>query len=522
MPLPLGAVVGGYRILRVLGSGGMGSVYLGQHPSLPRQDAVKVLNEQLSTDREFRARFEREGRLAAGLDHPNIVSVYNRGAEDGRLWIAMQYVPGTDAARESPQGSTTMHPLRALHIISEVGKGLDYAHYRRLLHRDVKPANFLLSRAGGEAGERVLLADFGVAKSTEDDQDLTATGKFVATVAYASPEQLLGQPLDHRSDIYSLGCSFYRLLTGRNPYPSAVPAVVLMGHVHEPPPRVTSIRHDIAPEFDNVLAKALAKSPYDRYNSCQEFVRDAEAALLGRMQYRAPEGGPLPQGGPFPVSPPAGTGNPPYLFARHSEESTGADHRRTGPDPEVRDRPGNSRTWRRMLIAFAVPIVVALAVVVGVVLVSSAGSKDAGALAAVRSQHPEFSGKVVAAFNYDPGRVHGGPPLTAILAGSPQAEFLSDIGFRYADAYRPDGDEESPRTLPIASFRVAEPVDVVIVLRSDGQSGWGGLPEGLAKAPARLVVTGDEPSVGAFREWSADSAADLIDGVVPKISETLT
>ena len=281
MGLPLGAMVGGYRIVRVLGSGGMGSVYLGQHPSLPRQDAVKVLNEQLSADPEFRARFEREGSLAAGLDHPNIVSVYNRGEQDGKLWIAMQYVPGTDAAAQAPNGSKAMSAQRAARIVAEVGKGLDYAHHRQLLHRDVKPANFLLSRADGETDERVLLTDFGVAKSVEDELDLTATGTFMATVAYASPEQLLGRPLDRRSDIYSLGCSFYRLLAGQNPYPSTAPAVVMMGHVQEPPPRVTALRPDLPAALDHVLARALAKSPDDRYGTCREFAQEAVAALHG-------------------------------------------------------------------------------------------------------------------------------------------------------------------------------------------------------------------------------------------------
>lgn len=153
-------------------------------------DAIKVLSGELSSNHEFRGRFEREANLAAGLDHPNIVSVYNRGEEHGQLWIAMQYVDGTDASAELARDPHSMTPLRALRIVTEVGKGLDYAHRRGLLHRDVKPANFLLSTPEDDDEERVLLTDFGVAKSADDATELTQTGSFVATIAYAPPEQL--------------------------------------------------------------------------------------------------------------------------------------------------------------------------------------------------------------------------------------------------------------------------------------------------------------------------------------------
>lgn len=167
-----GTIVRGYRIERVLGAGGMGTVYLARHPELPRWDALKVLSPQFSRDAEYRARFEREANLAAALDHPNIVSIYNRGEDDGQLWIAMQYVNGIDAAAEAERNPRSITPWRALHIVSEVGRGLDHAHRRGLLHRDVKPANFLLSM-GDNGEERVLLTDFGVAKSTEDANELT-------------------------------------------------------------------------------------------------------------------------------------------------------------------------------------------------------------------------------------------------------------------------------------------------------------------------------------------------------------
>ncbi len=210
-----GTVVAGYRIERLLGSGGMGEVYQAAHPNLPRFDALKVLNAQLSQDPDFRVRFLREADVAARLDHPNIVSIYNRGqTEQGQLWIAMQFVDGTDADRALESGAMT--PARAVHIVGEVAKALDHAHGQGVVHRDVKPANFLLSGPTGP-DERVLLGDFGIARAL-GDAGLTVTGSVVATLSYAAPELLSGQPFDGRADLYSLGCALFRLLTGKAPF----------------------------------------------------------------------------------------------------------------------------------------------------------------------------------------------------------------------------------------------------------------------------------------------------------------
>ncbi|WP_431240949.1 serine/threonine-protein kinase (plasmid) [Mycolicibacterium aichiense] len=227
-----GTVIGGYRIDRVLGTGGMGTVYAAADPHLPRHDALKVLGAHLSADPDFRARFLREAEVAAGLDHPNIVSIYNRGeTPQGQLWIAMQLVEGTDAEAALRAGTMSAH--RAVHIISEVAKGLDYAHGRGVIHRDVKPANFLLS---GEVGpeERVLLADFGIARAL-DDAAMTAAGSVVATAAFAAPEVVTGEPAQASSDLYALGASLYRLLTGQNPFPGETMSAQMMAHLRQPP-----------------------------------------------------------------------------------------------------------------------------------------------------------------------------------------------------------------------------------------------------------------------------------------------
>src|SRR5581483_3019241 len=195
--LGVGSVFAGYRVERVLGAGGMGTVYLARNPDLPRFEAIKVLSAELSRDADFRARFVREADVAAGLDHPNVVSIYRRGEFEGQLWIAMQFVDCTDADEALRAGAMT--PARAVHVVSEVAKALDYAHERHVVHRDVKPGNFLLSGPVGPE-ERVLLGDFGIARAL-DDAKLTATGSFMATVSYAAPEVLAGEPFDGRADV---------------------------------------------------------------------------------------------------------------------------------------------------------------------------------------------------------------------------------------------------------------------------------------------------------------------------------
>jgi eukaryotic-like serine/threonine-protein kinase len=277
--IAIGSIVSGYRVERVLGAGGMGTVYLAQNPELPRRDALKVLSAELSYDPAFRLRFVREADVAASLQHPNIVSIYSRGESDERqLWIAMQFVDGTDADGALRAG--TMTPARAVHIIGEVARAVDYANDHNVVHRDIKPANFLLS-GDGDSPERVLLGDFGIARGI-DDFGLTLTGSIISTMAYSAPEVLAGSAFDRRADHYSLACSLFRLLTGHTPFAAASangPAAVMMAHLHSPPPRVSDRIPGLPIALDAVIAKALAKNPADRFDSATLFASAAAAVL---------------------------------------------------------------------------------------------------------------------------------------------------------------------------------------------------------------------------------------------------
>lgn len=271
-----GAVFAGFTVERLLGQGGMGSVYLARHPRLGKQTALKLLNRELFTDAEVRARFEREADLAAHLDHPNIVAVYDRGSEDNQLWISMQYIDGVDAATVDPM---TLPPERAVQIIEGVAAALDYAHGMGVLHRDVKPANFLLARSSGGQGERVFLTDFGIARLREDSTHLTQTGMFSATLSYASPEQMTGAKLDNRTDQYSLACALYWLFTGMAPFDAPDPNDIIRGHLQHVAAPLATRRQGLNPALDGVLAKAMAKHPEHRYATCVEFAAAARTAL---------------------------------------------------------------------------------------------------------------------------------------------------------------------------------------------------------------------------------------------------
>jgi serine/threonine protein kinase len=270
-PLPNGATFAGFRIVRPLGSGGMGEVYLVEHPRLPRQEALKVMAADVSGNAEYRSRFIREADLAAALWHPHIVGVHDRGEHAGRLWLSMDYVDGSDCARllreRYPAG---MPRSEVVEIVGAVARALDYAHDRGVLHRDVKPANILLTKEVSSQ-RRALLTDFGIARRIDDVSGLTATNMTLGTVDYTAPEQLaMDSPVDGRADQYALAATAFHLLTGAPPFAHANPAAVISGHLNNAVPAAGAVRPELA-DHDAALRRALAKHPHDRFDCCQDF-----------------------------------------------------------------------------------------------------------------------------------------------------------------------------------------------------------------------------------------------------------
>lgn len=268
----------GYRLVSLLGHGGMSIVYRAEHVHLGRLVALKLLSPELCADESFRERFNSESRLAAGLDHPNIIPIYEAGEADETLFIAMRYVDGPDLkTRLKKEGP--LDAAQAISLIAQVAAALDAAHAKGLIHRDVKPANVLItSDAGVDGSNHIYLSDFGVAKSIASG-GLTKTGMFVGTADYASPEQIEGKQLDGRADVYSLGCVLYETLTGAPTYDRDSEVAMMYAHLLEPPPKVTEKRSDLPSEIDDVIARALAKSRDDRYPTAGSLASAAREAL---------------------------------------------------------------------------------------------------------------------------------------------------------------------------------------------------------------------------------------------------
>jgi CheY-like chemotaxis protein/predicted Ser/Thr protein kinase len=291
----LGTEIAGYRIEERIGRGGMGVVYRAQHMNLQRRAAIKIIAPEFAETKGFRSRFIREARIAAALQHPNIVTVYDAGQSGQTLYIAMQFIRGSDlAAILNEEGR--LRPYRAIDVCRQVASALDAAHGMALIHRDVKPGNVLIE------GRRAYLTDFGLTKRSGGSKSgLTQAGELVGTIHYVAPEQIEAGDVDARTDVYSLACLLFHCLTGHVPFERDTDVAVIYAHLSETPPKLTDVRPELPAGLDAVIAKGLDKSPERRFHSCSDLMSAARVVIdaAGPLADTVPGRG-VPAGGDAP------------------------------------------------------------------------------------------------------------------------------------------------------------------------------------------------------------------------------
>ncbi|MFI6087620.1 serine/threonine-protein kinase [Streptomyces sp. NPDC051218] len=284
----VGAQIAGYRVESEIGRGGMAVVYRAKDLRLDRTVALKLLAPELARNDTFRQRFTHESRVAAAIEHPHIVPVFEAGETDGVLYIAMRYVPGLDL-RHLLDESGPLPVGAALRIAAQVASALDAAHDHGLVHRDVKPGNILVAKGtDSDHPEHVYLTDFGLTKKSLSLTGFTTVGQFVGTLDYVAPEQISGRPVDGRCDVYSLACVVHETMAGGPPFQRDDDMALLWAHQYDQPPPLTEKRPEAPAALDGVLAKALAKRPEERYGSCLEFVAALRAAATGSAEGHTP------------------------------------------------------------------------------------------------------------------------------------------------------------------------------------------------------------------------------------------
>jgi hypothetical protein len=357
-----GMRIAGCRIEAVAGRGGMGVIYRATELRLDRPVAVKLIAADRAAEPAFRERFERESRLTAAIDHPNVIPVYAAGEEAGRLYLVMRYVAGTDL-RSLLERDGRLAPARAADVVAQVGAGLDAAHQAGLVHRDVKPANILIAGGG-----HVYLSDFGITRVVDSETRLTDSDGWVGTVDYMAPEHLEGGETDARTDVYALGCVLFTALAGAPPYRRDTVPATITAHLHEVPPR-PSRTAGVPQEFDAVVARALAKRPADRYPSAGDLGRAAAAAARGERVTEVEQSVARGPAAPPPPPPPLPAPEPPTAAAptRHMGPPV------AGPPPAAAPtvRLHRRRRPRRVLAALGGAVLAAAAA--GAVVALSAG-----------------------------------------------------------------------------------------------------------------------------------------------------
>jgi tRNA A-37 threonylcarbamoyl transferase component Bud32 len=487
-----GSLLAGYRCEEEIGRGGMAVVYRAYDDHLDRRVALKVLAPDLARDEVFRARFIQESRIAAATEHPNIIPVYSAGEADGVLYIAMRYVPDGDV-RALIDRVGPLPPARACALIAQAASALDAAHARGLVHRDVKPTNMLLEISSQTSRpDHLYLSDFGLAKPSAAATGLTATGQFFGTVDYVAPEQIEGEPLDGRTDQYALACAAFEMLSGSPPFQRETGMAVISAQLSEPPPSLSARVPGLPAAADQVIARALAKSPAGRYERCLDFAEALLAACLpgatgAGVPYSptraampaapatvadigapgpaaGPSAGPghLPEGGRYPPAgagyPSAGAGfppPPPAGFPPQPPVRTGFPPPPAEPDPATlrwSGQPGpadagdgGGRDRRRSRGAFTAGLVAALLVLfaaaggVTYFVLHKTGGPGPGAAGGASAPSVPASSAPTAPAGSSASPTPPSPPPPAALAATVRAYYAAINNHRYARAWRLGG-----------------------------------------------------------------------------------
>jgi serine/threonine-protein kinase len=429
----------GYRLRAVIGRGGMSVVYQAENPRLGSVVALKVLAPELATDDVFRTRFLEESRIAASLNHPNVVPIFDMGPCNDLLYIAMRYVAGVDL-RALLKKRGRIPPGDAVFLTGQAARALDAAHRRGLVHRDVKPGNLLIERGGDDDPDHVYLADFGITKHVTSRSGLTSTGQFLGTIDYIAPEQIQGRPVDGRADQYSLGCVLYECLTGHVPFEKDLDAAIIWAHVEEMPPMPSRLSPELPAGVDEVFSRVLAKEAADRYPGCREFVEAARGSLGGTAAEPQPVRG--RQDAAVSTANPEPDGARQGMISQPGEVSTPrpAGEPGGGEQPPTRRATRLHRLRRRRVLAALAVLVLIIAAGIGAWVVSGGGSgshrHNAAGSSMPAAPHSQLYNALVAANKSQTNAKGELPPSTchqqsasAVSCSNPVTD-INEVSFR--------------------------------------------------------------------------------------------